>query len=259
MTIPLRSSKPKLYKIVKDLKLARWLDRQLIRVMARYGEYRKGEISSFQIPAAINLYPQFMFHLRRGLLIQVFGSSPDETVFFRHCALRENVPSTLVMIQPTLDAYSFDSEPVPVSGLAINFDNSLTNDIFQVMLSVTSIQPNRILLLDTFFHVVIFHGETVAAWRKAGYHEKPEYANLKELLAAPQDDAKVISTLLSRKWSLNIHYRICLKTASLIPSSLIAIKEAVKLGSFWRCLILALLKLTALLDKTSWCSLKTPT
>jgi protein transport protein SEC23 len=59
------------------------------------------------------------------------------------------------------------------------------------MLSVTSIQPNRILLLDTFFHVVIFHGETVAAWRKAGYHEKPEYANLKELLAAPQDDAKV--------------------------------------------------------------------
>jgi protein transport protein SEC23 len=58
------------------------------------------------------------------------------------------------------------------------------------MLSVTSIQPNRILLLDTFFHVVIFHGETVAAWRKAGYHEKPEYANLKELLAAPQDDAK---------------------------------------------------------------------
>jgi protein transport protein SEC23 len=150
----------------------KWLDRQLIRVMARYGEYRKGEISSFQIPATINLYPQFMFHLRRGLLIQVFGSSPDETVFFRHCALRENVPNTLVMIQPTLDAYSFDSEPIPV------------------MLSVTSIQPNRILLLDTFFHVVIFHGETVAAWRKAGYHEKPEYANLKELLAAPQDDAK---------------------------------------------------------------------
>jgi protein transport protein SEC23 len=59
-------------------------------------------------------------------------------------------------------------------------------------LSTTSIQPNRILLLDTFFHVVVFHGETIAAWRKAGYHEKPEYSNFKELLQAPQEDAKVI-------------------------------------------------------------------
>ena len=101
------------------------------------------------------------------------------------------------------------------------------------MLSVTSIQPDRILLLDTFFHVVIFHGETVAAWRKAGYHEKPEYANLKELLAAPQDDAKVMSLTFVCKRSLNICCRICSKTASPIPSSLIVIKEAVKLVSCW--------------------------
>jgi len=37
-----------------------------------------------------------------------------------------------------------------------------------VMLDATSIRPDCILLLDTFFHVVVFHGETVAAWRAAG-------------------------------------------------------------------------------------------
>jgi protein transport protein SEC23 len=36
------------------------------------------------------------------------------------------------------------------------------------MLDATSIRPDCILLLDTFFHVVVFHGETVAAWRAAG-------------------------------------------------------------------------------------------
>jgi protein transport protein SEC23 len=156
----------------EDIDILAWLDKQLIKLVARFSQYRKDDAASVVMPPQMSLYPQFMFHFRRGPNINVFGSSPDETVWFRHYMLRENVSNSLIMIQPTLDAYSFDSEPVPV------------------MLSVTSIQPNRILLLDTFFHVVIFHGETVAAWRKAGYHEKPEYANLKELLAAPQDDAK---------------------------------------------------------------------
>jgi len=67
------------------------------------------------MPPQMSLYPQFMFHFRRGPNINVFGSSPDETVWFRHYMLRENVSNSLIMIQPTLDAYSFDSEPVPVS------------------------------------------------------------------------------------------------------------------------------------------------
>jgi hypothetical protein len=37
---------------------------------------------------------------------------------------------------------------------------------------VSSIQPERILLLDAYFYVVIFHGTTVAQWRKEGYQER---------------------------------------------------------------------------------------
>ena len=58
-----------------------------------------------------------------------------------------------------------------------------------VLLDVTSIAPDRILLLDTFFHVIVYHGETISAWRKQGYHETAEHQNFRELLSAPKEDA----------------------------------------------------------------------
>lgn len=44
-------------------------------------------------------------------------------------------------------------------------------------------------MMDTFFHVVIFHGETIAAWKKEGYQEKEGYESFKQLLEAPINDA----------------------------------------------------------------------
>lgn len=64
---------------------------------------------------------------------------------------RENVSNAVVMIQPSLISYSFQSGPEPV------------------LLDVTAIAADRILLLDSYFTVVIFHGITIAQWRKAGY------------------------------------------------------------------------------------------
>jgi len=106
--------------------------------------------------------------------MQVFNSSPDESNFYRLIMHRETVSNSLIMIQPTLEAYSFDGPPVPV------------------LLSATSVQPNRILLLDTFFVVVVFYGDTVAQWRKEKYHEDPKYANFAQLLQAPKDDSSMI-------------------------------------------------------------------
>jgi hypothetical protein len=37
-----------------------------------------------------------------------------------------------------------------------------------VLLDTSSIQADRILLMDTFFQILIFHGETIAQWRAAG-------------------------------------------------------------------------------------------
>jgi len=51
-----------------------------------------------------------------------------------------------------------------------------------VLLDIASMKNDVILLLDTFFTVVVWHGDNMVKWRKAGYHEKPEYENFKLLL-----------------------------------------------------------------------------
>jgi len=115
-----------------------------------------------------------MFYLRRSHFLQVFGDSPDETTFYRFLLFRESVANSLIMIQPTLDAYTTSGPPVPV------------------MLSASSIATDRILLMDTFFQVVVWSGENIAHWRKEGYQNKPQYASFKQLLEAPVNDAQVI-------------------------------------------------------------------
>jgi len=154
--------------------ILRWIDRMLIRLVAKFGDYRKDDATSLRLSSHFSIYPQFMFHLRRSDFLQVFGNSPDETAFFRWALMRETTTSSLIMIQPTLLAYSFNGPPNPV------------------LLDVTSIAPDRILLLDTYFHVVVFAGETIANWRKQGYHEQPGHENFRDLLIAPKEDASVI-------------------------------------------------------------------
>jgi protein transport protein SEC23 len=152
----------------------RWVDRMLIRLCQKFAEYRKDDPTSFRLERNFTLYPQFMFHLRRSQFLQVFNNSPDETAFYRHVLNHEDVSNSLIMIQPTLDSYTFDQDgAVPV------------------LLDSTSIQPQTILLLDTFFHILIFHGETMAEWRKAGYQDMEGYENFKELLESPKEDARV--------------------------------------------------------------------
>ncbi|GJP53087.1 hypothetical protein CLOM_g12223 [Closterium sp. NIES-68] len=152
----------------------RWLDRMLIRVCNKFGDYRKDDPASFSLSPNFSIFPQFLFNLRRSQFVQVFGSSPDETAYFRMALNRENVLNCLVMIQPTLTSYSFNAPPEPA------------------LLDVAAIAVDRILLLDAFFSVVIFHGSTIAQWRNAGYHNQPEHQAFAQLLAAPQADATAI-------------------------------------------------------------------
>lgn len=165
----------------------RWVDRMLIRLCQKFGEYAKDDPNSFRLAENFSLYPQFMYHLRRSQFLQVFNNSPDETsfyrcrflvffskfngwhyfilfLFYRHMLMREDLTQSLIMIQPILYSYSFNGPPEPV------------------LLDTSSIQPDRILLMDTFFQILIFHGETIAQWRALKYQDMPEYANFKQLL-----------------------------------------------------------------------------
>ncbi|KAF8342755.1 uncharacterized protein EI90DRAFT_3143425 [Cantharellus anzutake] len=150
----------------------RWLDRMLIRLCQKFADYRKEDPSSFRLTDNFSIYPQFMFHLRRSQFLQVFNNSPDETAFYRHVLNEEDVNDSLIMMQPTLMSYAIDTPPQPV------------------LLDSVSIKPDVILLLDTFFHILIFHGATIAEWRKAGYQDQEGYENFNELLQAPVTDAQ---------------------------------------------------------------------
>ncbi|KAI6783185.1 uncharacterized protein J7T54_000687 [Emericellopsis cladophorae] len=168
----------------------RWVDRMLIRLCSRFADYRKDDPSSFRLEKNFTLYPQFMFHLRRSQFLQVFNNSPDETAFYRHVLNHEDVANSLVMIQPTLDSYTFDQD----GGQPVLLDSA-------------SIQPTHILLLDTFFHILIFHGETVAEWRKAGYQEQEGYENFAALLEQPKEDARTCSPKFDPNEVKVIHLR----------------------------------------------------
>lgn len=159
----------------EDFDATRWLDRSLIRLASRFGDYRKDDPDSFQLRPQLAYFPQFLFNFRRSQFIQVFGNSPDETAYSRMLLNRETVPEAMLMLQPTLYAYSFNSQgPEPV------------------LLDVSSITPDRILFLDAYFYVVVFHGTTVAQWRKAGYQDQPEHTAFKALLEAPQAEAAAL-------------------------------------------------------------------
>ncbi|GJZ88890.1 transport protein Sec23-like protein [Tanacetum coccineum] len=152
----------------------RWIDRNLIRLCSKFGDYRKDDPSSFSLNPSFSLFPQFMFNLRRSQFVQVFNNSPDETAYFRMMLNRESITNATVMIQPSLISYSFNSLPSPA------------------LLDVASITPDRILLLDSYFSVVIFHGMTIAQWRNLGYQNQPEHQAFAQLLQAPHDDAELI-------------------------------------------------------------------
>ena len=158
-------------EVEDGIDVLRWIDRMLIRLCQKFAGYRENDESSFTLSQNFSMYPQFMFHLRRSQFLQVFNNSPDETAFYRHTFNRENLTNSLIMIQPTLLSFSFNSPPEPV------------------LLDSVSIKPDTILLLDTFFHILIYHGETIAQWRREGYQDQPEHANFKELLQAPRTEA----------------------------------------------------------------------
>lgn len=155
------------------------LDQLLIDFCARVAVYTKGAPKSFKLSATYSFLPQFLYHLRRSNLIKVFNNSPDETSYLRHIFMQQDVNNSLIIIQPTLlsydvETYTEDTEAEPV------------------LLDSMSLGANKILLLDTFFQVLIYHGSRVAEWRKAGYQDMEGYEHFKKFLEAPKQEAMEI-------------------------------------------------------------------
>lgn len=163
------------------------LDKILIDFCTKFAHYTDGDMSSFQLSSAYSYLPQFLYHLRRSQFINVFNNSPDETSFIRHVFMHEDVTNSLIMIQPTLLSYDVDT-----FGAIDEATGQPNTEPEVVLLDSISLGQSKVLLLDTFFHILIHHGKKVAEWRKAGYHNLDEYAHFKEFLEAPKKEAMQI-------------------------------------------------------------------
>ncbi|KAH3680078.1 hypothetical protein WICPIJ_008396 [Wickerhamomyces pijperi] len=169
----------------------KYVDETLIAFLKRFATYLKEDVNSFSLIQQHSLLPQFIYHLKRSSFLQNFNNSPDESVFYRHYLSIEDTNNSLVMIQPTLTA--FDQEHM------LQVDESVAEEGEEeeespeygipVLLDSLSLNPQRILLLDTFFHILIHHGTTVAQWRDQGYQNQPEYATFKKFLEVPRLEA----------------------------------------------------------------------
>ncbi len=59
-------------------------------------------------------------------------------------------------------------------------------------LDLEELQDEVVLLLDSFFNVLIWYGESVQSWREQKLDEDPQYEYLTELFRAPMQDAQEI-------------------------------------------------------------------
>jgi protein transport protein SEC23 len=93
-------SRYSIYKTFTEdpMDVIRWLDRCLIKLVARFAEYKKDDPNSFKLSKEFSLFPQFMFYLRRSPFLQTFNAWPDETQYYISMVFRENVSNSLVMI-----------------------------------------------------------------------------------------------------------------------------------------------------------------
>ncbi|CAG9326527.1 unnamed protein product [Blepharisma stoltei] len=159
----------------EPLEVIRWIDRTLVRLIKVFASYLVDSKESFKLCREFSLFPQFMFYMRRSQFLQTFNISPDESSYYRSLILSENITNSLLMVQPALLEYSFESpESRPV------------------LLDIVSLKHDVILLMDSFFIVLVWHGDTIASWRKAEYQNKEGYEHFKMLLQLPLDDAQGI-------------------------------------------------------------------
>merc|ERR1712194_881480 len=63
-----------------------------------------------------------------------------------------------------------------------------------VRLDSNSLKKDVVLLMDSYFHVVIWRGSHIQSWKDQGFDEKPEFENVKALIEQPALDDRDILT-----------------------------------------------------------------
>lgn len=152
-----------------------WLNTVLIKFLRRLSRFVKNQPNTLKIPEHISLLPQFIFYFRKSEFVQKFATSVDEFALFRLSLIREVLNNMLVMIQPSLFAYTLENP-----------------NASPVLCDMDSLADDRILVVDTYFFVLLWHGKTIHYWKEQNYQEDPQFAHFKELLELSHTDAQLL-------------------------------------------------------------------
>ena len=152
-----------------------WLNTVLIKFLRRISKFTKNKPETLQITENVSLLPQFIFYFRKSEFIQKFGTSVDEFSLFGMSLFRESLNNMLVMIQPSLFAYTLDNpEALPV------------------LCDMESLSDDRILVVDTYFFVLIWHGKNIHYWKEQDFQNNPDFQHFKDLLEMTNEDAMLL-------------------------------------------------------------------
>lgn len=157
----------------ENIETLRWLDKVIIRLVTKFSEYKKDDVHSFRLNNKFQMFPQFMYYLRRSPFISDFNSSMDESIYYKSTLIKENLINGTIMIQPLLYTYSAE-----------------TPDPQAVHLDISCMKDDVVLLADAYFFICVWHGSTVCSWREKGMQDDPDYENVKNMLELPQEYAQ---------------------------------------------------------------------
>lgn len=211
-------------KFEEDRDLVRRIDRSLIRFVKKYASFAKEDSSSVILPDTMQFYPQFMYFLRRSVVVQSEANSPDETSYYRNILCRERTTEAMTIVVPVLTNYHY------------------VDGVYPVDMDSKSLMPDSVLLLDAFVNVLIWKGEHITEWIKEGYHEKEDYVSLKKCLEACKTDArKLVEERLphpkfTETYSGGSQERILKSRVNPSKNGANIVTEDIDFESFFRCL-----------------------
>ena len=151
------------------------LDRTITSIASSFGAVDPHDPKKFNFFDNFIFFPQTLFHFRRSPYFEIISFSPDETTYYTHYLMNSDVMQSLTMISPNL--YSYNSQDPPVT----------------VILDSSATKKDHILILDTFFKVVVWRGSAVASWIKAGYQNQEGFTWIKDLLDNVSNDAHALA------------------------------------------------------------------
>ena len=152
-----------------------WLNTVLIKFLRRVSNFKKNQPQTLKIPDNVSLLPQFIFYFRKSEFVQKFATSVDEFALFRLSLMREVLNNMLVMIQPSLFAYTLENP-----------------NACPVLCDMDSLSDDRILVVDTYFFVLLWYGKTIHYWKEQNFQDDPQFAHFKELLNVSKTDAELL-------------------------------------------------------------------